>query len=41
MLLRIDDIVSGQKTQKKAEPPTSRMEEGNPNSALEGEGDQI
>lgn len=41
MMLRIDDIVSGQKTKKRAEAPQARMEEGNPNNALEGEGDQV
>lgn len=43
MILRIDDIVSGQ---KKAKGPGGAskgpsMAEGNPNDALEGEGDQI
>lgn len=40
MILRIDDIVSGQKG-KKGGPQGPSMAEGNPNAALEGEGDQI
>lgn len=42
MILRIDDIVSGQTGRKRgggAQAPS--MQEGNPNSALEGEGDQV
>eukprot|EP00392_Amoebophrya_sp_AT5.2_P010626 g10691.t1 len=42
MILRIDDIVSGQKRSgPAAAPPTSRMEEGNPYNDLQGEGDQV
>merc|ERR1740121_1797138 len=41
MILRIDDIVSGQKSKKGPEVPKSRMEEGNPHSHLEGEGEQV
>lgn len=42
MILRIDDIVSGQKGSKRgsgAQGPSAA--EGNPNQALEGEGDQV
>lgn len=40
MILRIDDIVSGQKSGGSARPG-SYAKEGNPNEALEGEGDQV
>ncbi|CAD7958791.1 unnamed protein product [Amoebophrya sp. A25] len=42
MILRIDDIVSGQKSKKGGPaPPQHRMEDGNPNSHLDGEGEQV
>jgi len=43
MILRIDDIVSGQKATKGhgSSAPGPMMQEGNPNSALGGEGDQV
>lgn len=41
MILRIDDIVSGQKANKGQGGGGPSMSEGNPNGALEGEGDQV
>ena len=42
MLLRIDDIVSGQKSSAtKKEEAKAFAKEGNPYDALEGEGDQV
>lgn len=41
MILRIDDIVGGQKSRRGGAAKGPSMQEGNPNNALEGEGDQI
>merc|ERR1712187_552665 len=41
MILRIDDIVSGQKGRKTGSGQQAYAKEGNPNDHLEGEGAQI
>lgn len=43
MIVRIDDIVSGQKSGRRGGPggPADGVVSSNPNQALEGEGDQV